>query len=107
MVGRERLLMEVLGLLYLTNRRLIFLPYLYTLSWSPLIVDLGAIESVGPATIPWYRSISNLYTSTSWYFKVGKRVHFFTSLWGTDERNDWVTAVSSAANVPFGQSRAF
>ncbi len=73
MVGRERLLMEVLGLLYMTNRRLIFLPYLYTLSWSPLIVDLG----------------------------------FFTSLWGTDERNDWVTAVSSAANVPFGQSRAF
>ena len=107
MVGRERLLMEVLGLLYLTNRRLIFLPYLYTLSWSPLIVDLGAIESVGPATIPWYRSISNLFTSTSWYVKVRKRIHVFSSMSGSEDRDSWLTAVSSVANVPIGRPRAF
>src|SRR3989441_4467317 len=56
-VNRERLFMDVLGLLYLTNQRLIFLPYLYTLSWSPVIVDLTAVESFCSATLPLYRSI--------------------------------------------------
>jgi len=107
MVSRERLFVEVLGLLHLTNQRLIFLPYLYTLSWSPIIVDLGAIESVGSATMPWYRSISNLFTSTSWYVKVRKRVHFFSSMSGSGDRDSWLTAVSSVANVPIGQPRAF
>ncbi len=107
MVSRERLFVEVLGMLYLTNQRLIFCPYLYTLAWSPIIVDLGAIESVGSATMPWYRSISNLFTSTSWYVKVRKRVHFFSSISGSDDSDSWLTAVSSVANVPIGQPRAF
>jgi hypothetical protein len=107
MVSRERVFVVALGVLYLTNQRLIFCPYLYTLAWSPIIVDLGAIQSVGSATLPWYRSISNLFTSTSWYVKVRKRVYFFTSLSGVDGRHDWVTAVSSVANVPIGQPRAF
>ena len=107
MVSRERLFVEVLGLLHLTNQRLIFLPYLYTLSCSPIIVDLGAIESVGSATMPWYRSISNLFTSTSWCVKVRKRVHFFSSMSGSGDRDSWLTAVSSVANVPIGQPRAF
>jgi hypothetical protein len=106
MVSRERLFVVALGMLYLTNQRLIFCPYLYTLAWSPIIVDLAAIESVGPATMPWYRSISNLFTSTSWYFKGRKRVHFFSSMSGSD-RDGWLTDVSSAANVPIGQPRAF
>ena len=106
-VNRERLFMDVLGLLYLTNQRLIFLPYLYTLSWSPVIVDLTAVESFGSATLPWYRSISNLFTSTSWYVKVRKRVHVFSSMSGSEDRDSWLTAVSSVANVPIGRPRAF
>src|SRR2546428_6561583 len=51
-VNRERLFMDVLGLLYLTNQRLIFLPYLYTLSWSPVIVDLTAGSNFGFSTFP-------------------------------------------------------
>ena len=106
-VNRERLFMDVLGLLYLTNQRLIFLPYLYTLSWSPVIVDLTAVESFGSATLPWYRSISNLFTSTSWYVKVRKRIHVFSSMSGSEDRDSWLTAVSSVANVPIGRPRAF
>src|SRR2546426_11254567 len=56
-VNRERLFMDVLGLLYLTNQRLIFLPYLYTLSWSPVIVDLTAVAAFRSATLPSYPSI--------------------------------------------------
>ena len=98
--------MVVLGVLYLTDQRLIFCPYLYTLSWSPVIVDVGGIESIGAATIPWYRSLSNLFTSTAWYVKVGQRVHFFSSMSESD-KDGWITAVSSVANVPVGQPRPY
>jgi len=105
MVSRERLFVVALGMLYLTNQRLIFCPYLYTLAWSPIIVDLGAIESVGSPRMSWYRSLSHLFISTSWYVKVRKRVHFFSSMSESDNRDSWLTAVSSVANVPIVQSR--
>src|SRR2546426_3005901 len=77
-VNRERLFMDVLGLLYLTNQRLIFLPYPYTLSWSPVIVDLTAVESFGSAPLPLYRSLSNLFTSPPRDVKIRQRVPLFS-----------------------------
>ena len=104
---RERLFIVVLGVLYLTNQRLIFCPYLYTLAWSPIIVHIEGIETIGTATIPWFRSLSHLFTSTGWHVKVGRRIHFFSSMSGSDDRDGWLMAISSVANVPIGQPRAF
>ena len=88
-MSRERLFMAVLGVLYLTNERLIFCPYLYTLSWSPVVLDIGGIDAIGETTIPWYRNLAHLFVSAAWYVKVG-----------------WLRAISSVTNVLMGQPHA-
>ncbi len=105
-VSRERLFMVVLGMLYLTNERLIFCPYLYTLSWSPVVLDIGEIDAIGEATIPWYRNLAHLFVSAAWYVKVGKRRYFFASL-NENDRDDWFRAISSVTNVLMGPPHAF
>ncbi len=105
-VSRERLFMVVLGMLYLTNERLIFCPYLYTLSWSPVVLDIGEIDAIGEATIPWYRNLAHLFVSSAWYVKVGKRRYFFASL-SENDKDGWFRAISSVTNVLMGQPHAF
>ena len=101
-MSRERLFMAVLGVLYLTNERLIFCPYLYTLSWSPVVLDIGGIDAVGEATIPWYRNFAHLFVSAAWYVKVGKRRYFFASL-NENDKDGWFRAISSVTDVLMGQ----
>jgi len=104
--GRHRLFLAVAGALYLTNQRLIFCPYLYTLSWSPIIVEIEAVTSLGAARMPIYRSISHLFVSTEWYVTAGKRTYYFSSM-SEDDRDRWLAALSSAAGVPIGERRVF
>ncbi len=106
MVSRERLFLSVLGALYLTDQRLIFLPYLYTLSWSPVVLDIADIDCCGEASIPSYRNLAHLVLSIGWYVQVGGHRHFFVSL-GQGDKEAWLRAISSVANVPVGQRRAF
>jgi len=101
-VSRERLFMAVLGVLYLTNERLIFCPYLYTLSWSPVVLDIGGIDAIGETTIPWYRNLAHLFVSAAWYVKVDKRRYFFASL-NENDKDGWFRAISSVTNVLMGQ----
>ena len=104
-MSRERPFVAAFGTLYLTDQRLIFCPYLYTLSWSPVIVDIAEIDGIGEATMPWYRNLAFLFVRTAWYLTVGKSRYFFTSL-SESERDGWLRTISSVANVPIGQSHA-
>ena len=105
-MSRERLFMAVLGMLYLTNERLIFCPYLFALSWSPVVLDIGRIDAIGEGTIPWYRNLAHLFVSAAWYVKIGKRRYFFTSP-NENDRDGWFRAISSVTNVLVGQPHAF
>ncbi len=105
-MSRERLLMAVLGMLYLTNERLIFCPYLFALSWSPVVLDIKGIDAIGEGTIPWYRNLAYLFVSAAWYVNVGKRRYLFASL-NENDRDGWFRAISSVTNVLMGQPHAF
>jgi hypothetical protein len=105
-VSRERVLLSALGLLYLTDQRLVFCPYLFTLSWTPLITELQTVTACGEALMPSYRNLAHLFVSIGWYVEVPGHRHFFVSL-SEDDKDEWIRAISSVANVPIGERRAF
>ena len=85
------------GMLYLTNKRLIFAPSLLTL-WRPALAwGLSEIEGLGRGR-PWFVALGTLWLIKPWYVQVGNRRFYFH----TSRVDDWLNALSEATGLPTG-----
>jgi len=83
------------GMLYLTDKRLIFAPSLFTW-WRPASAwSLTEIESLGRDR-PWFVALSTLWLVKPWYARVGDKRFYFQ----TFRAEDWLAALSTATGLP-------
>ena len=83
------------GMLYLTDKRLIFAPSLFTW-WRPASAwSLTEIESLGRDR-PWFVALSTLWLVKPWYARVGDKRFYFQ----TFRVDDWLAALSTATGLP-------